>query len=228
MALLGKGAMTLWFDIEGCEPAAHDHWHTHEHLVERLSIPGFLRGSRWVASNGSPRYFVLYEVADIGVLQSDAYLDRLNHPSAWTTKMMPHYRGMTRGLCRVVASRGAGMGRCALTLRFSPAPGKAQHLDTWISGALLPLLAAKPGICGAHLLESALTAALTREQEIRGRDQPVDRVLFVTAYAEDALTALQGAELRVEALHAQGMAPGFRAHRSGIGACLTAAEVDPA
>ena len=72
--------------------AEHDDWHTHEHLPERLSIPGFLRGTRWVAAPGHPRYLVIYEVDQLATLSSDAYLQRLNNPSAWTTKMMSHYR----------------------------------------------------------------------------------------------------------------------------------------
>jgi len=41
--------------------------------------PGFLRAQRWVAEGGSPRYFVVYEVADIGVLSDRPYLHCLNH-----------------------------------------------------------------------------------------------------------------------------------------------------
>jgi hypothetical protein len=112
--MLGKAAMLLNFDID--EPAIieHDDWHTHEHLPERLSIPGFLRGTRWIAARGSPRYTVLYEVDRLETLESAAYLERLNHPTAWTSKMMPHYRGMSRALCSVEGSWGQGWGtsRC--------------------------------------------------------------------------------------------------------------------
>jgi hypothetical protein len=98
MALLGKGAMLLSFDVAPEAIVEHDDWHTHEHMPERLSIPGFLRGSRWIAERGQPRYFVVYEVEEVGVLASTAYLEQLNNPTPWTAKMMVHYRGMTRGL----------------------------------------------------------------------------------------------------------------------------------
>jgi hypothetical protein len=52
MPLLGSAAMLLSFDIADEAIADHDDWHTHEHLAERLSIPGFLRGSRWLALQG--------------------------------------------------------------------------------------------------------------------------------------------------------------------------------
>src|SRR4051812_16555055 len=101
MALLGAAAMVLAIDLAPESIVQHDDWHTHEHLPERLSIPGFLRGSRWRALSGTPQYLVIYEVADLGVLTSAAYLQRLNSPTPWTAKMMKSYRGMARGFCRV-------------------------------------------------------------------------------------------------------------------------------
>src|SRR5258706_1698009 len=101
MSLLGQAAMLLSFDVIEDAIPEHVEWHTHEHLPERLSIPGFVRGTRWVALQGQPRYFVMYEVEQLATLTSDAYLERLNNPSPWTSKMMPHYRGMTRGFCSV-------------------------------------------------------------------------------------------------------------------------------
>ena len=110
MPLLGQAAMLLAFDVAAEAIDEHDDWHTHEHLPERLAIPGFLRGTRWVAVQGQPRYLVLYEVERLETLASAPYLERLNQPTPWTSKMMPHYRGMTRGLCSVAASAGAGHG----------------------------------------------------------------------------------------------------------------------
>jgi hypothetical protein len=86
MPLLGSAAMLLLFDVVQDAIPEHDEWHTHEHLPERLSIPGFVRGTRWVASHGQPRYFVMYEVEQLATLTSNAYLERLNNPSPWTSK----------------------------------------------------------------------------------------------------------------------------------------------
>ena len=105
--------MLLSFDIDPEAIDEHDQWHTHEHLPERLSIPGFRRGTRWVATEGKPRYMVLYEVESLHVLASEAYLARLNNPTPWAIRMMPHYRGMRRGLCAVVGSFGLGQGSVA-------------------------------------------------------------------------------------------------------------------
>jgi hypothetical protein len=188
--MLGRAAMLLFFDIAPEAIAEHDDWHTHEHLPERLSIPGFVRGTRWVALRaGQPRYFVIYEVSDVGILTSAPYLERLNNPSPWTQKMMPHYHGMTRGFCAVTGKAGLGLGNAALVARFKP-EGDA----SWLL-ALLPALAQRPGLGGCYLFESAAAAPMTKEQSIRGRDAGVDRVLVATGYDADAVAALERAEL---------------------------------
>ncbi len=198
MTLTGKAAMLLSFDVAPEAIDEHDDWHTHEHMPERLSIPGFMRGSRWVALSGAPRYFVMYEVAELGVLDSAAYLERLNNPTAWTTKMMAHYRGMTRGLCRVADSFGLGIGQAALVLHFTPASGKEAVVHEWLTRQVLPDLASRPGLASAHLFEAALTPRMTGEQSIRGKDASVDRVLVVTGYRPETVLSVSEHELSCE------------------------------
>jgi len=198
LALLGKAAMVLSFDVVPEAIAEHDDWHTHEHIPERLSIPGFLRGSRWVALQGQPRYFVMYEVSELGTLASPAYLERLNNPTPWTAKMMTHYRGMTRGFCRITGSFGLGMGQAGLLIRFKPAPGTETALRKWLLEAELPGLASKAGLASAHLLEAALTPQSTNEQRIRGNDATVDWALLVTGYSTETVASLFKGELSKE------------------------------
>ena len=195
MPLLGNAAMLLSFDVVDEVVPEHDDWHTHEHLPERLSIPGFVRGSRWVSSNAEPRYFVLYEVEQLATLQSDAYLERLNNPSPWTSRLMPSYRGMTRGFCSVSGSFGVGLGQAGLLIRLKPPTGMESWLRSWLLEEVLAALPARRGLGSAHLFEGALTPHMTTEQRIRGADAGVDWVLFVTGYSDDAVAGLAQADL---------------------------------
>jgi hypothetical protein len=192
---LGTAAMLLTFDIAPEAMAEHDHWHTHEHLPERLSIPGFLRGTRWVALQGQPRYLVLYEVESLDTLSSEAYLERLNHPTPWTAKMMPHYHGMTRGFCSVVASAGVGTGHVGLLARFKPGPGDESRLLEWLRQDILAVLPLRPGLGSVQVLRGAISPPMTREQRIRGADAAVDWALLATAYSMSDLAAVAEAEL---------------------------------
>jgi len=204
MPLLGKAAMLLSFDIVAEAIEEHDDWHTHEHFPERLSIPGFLRGNRWVAQQGGPRYFVMYEVEDLAVLSSAAYLERLNHPTPWTTKMMTHYRGMKRGFCRIVRSFGGGTGQSALLTLFAAEEEKKAALRRWLIEEELPRLPAQAGLVSAHLFESALTPPATNEQRIRGGDSTMDQALLVSGYGATGVADLYRTRLGREHLEQRG------------------------
>lgn len=184
MALLGQAAMLLSFGVAADAIREHDDWHTLEHLPERLAIPGFLRGTRWIAVRGEPRYLVLYEVEALETLNSEAYLQRLDHPSPWTSSIMPHYRGMRRGFCRVAGSRGLGVGHLMHAIRFRPAAAAETAMRAWLVDEVLPALASARGIGSAHLLTAATMPPMTREQRLRGADAAVDWVILVGAYRE--------------------------------------------
>jgi hypothetical protein len=222
--LLGKAAMLLSFDVVPEAISEHDEWHTHEHLPERLSIPGFVRGTRWAALLGQPRYFVMYEVERLATLTSQAYLERLNNPSPWTSKIMPFYRGMTRGFCSVTGSFGSGIGHVGLLIRFKPPVGAETSARQWLLQDVLPELPSRPGIGSAHLFEGAQTPAMTNEQRIRGADAGVDWALLLTGYAQDALASLLQAGLRSARLEERG-ATGVLAALYGLEYSLVDREV---
>src|SRR5262245_34841527 len=119
--MLGGAAVAMWWDIAGAAKEEFEDWHSHEHMPERLGIPGFLRGTRWIAVSGEPSYFVLYEAADLNVLTGEDYLKRLNDPTPWTRKMIPQHRNLVRGLCLVRLSFGRGLPQALATLRLDRA-----------------------------------------------------------------------------------------------------------
>jgi hypothetical protein len=222
MALLGKAAMLLWYDIVPEQIAEHDDWHTRQHFPERVGIPGFLRAQRWVSRSPGPRYFVVYEVADIDVLSSAAYNERLNNPTPWTAAMMPHFRGMVRGFCHVESAHGTVLGTAGLVIRYTPGPGTVADLPRRLEDALATDLVQRRGVCSMHGLRSGRMPEMTAEQRIRGRDANLDCVLFVTGHSVEAVDALCGNELSPAALEARGAAAGAAASLVSL-ACLSMA-----
>ena len=204
MALMGMAAAILSFEVASDTVDEHDDWHTHEHLPERLAIPGFLRGTRWVALDGSPRYFVLYEVEALATLSAAPYVERLNNPTPWTSKMMTHYRGMTRGFCALTGSFGSGVGQAALWIRCKPAESLSERLREWLVTDALPRLPSLPGLGSAHLLEAAATPPSTNEQRIRGVDATLDCAVLAIGYSAAHVSDVVGSELSEARLRQQG------------------------
>ena len=173
--MLGRAAIAMWWGFDPAMQPEIEDWHSHEHFPERLGIPGFLRGSRWVRGTS---YFVLYEVDSLATLTGGAYMERLNAPTPWSRKMMPHHRNMVRSLCLVRASSGRGLSGCMASVRLDRAT---------------PLPELK-GITGAQLLESQPMAALpqTTEQKIRGGDAQAHWILLLNGYDAELVAAAAG------------------------------------
>lgn len=207
MALLGTAALAMWWDMAPAVRGEFEHWHSHEHFPERLGLPGFRRGSRWGSATGGTGIFVLYELEAHEVLASPAYLARLNAPTPWSRKMMPHHANMVRCQSRVVHSRGGGVAGSALTVRLSFAAGREEALQAALR-ARADELVQRAGITGAHLLETQAPAiAQTVEQRIRGgADQAADATLLVTGYDVAALRALADGDLCATVLQRLGAA----------------------
>jgi hypothetical protein len=205
MALLGHAALAMWWDIAAELRADFEDWHAHEHFPERLAIPGFRRGTRWSSAAGGEGMFVLYELEDHAKLASPAYLARLNAPTPWSTRLMPHHRNMVRSQCHVVASRGGVAASHAWTARLSAATDRGAALQTYL-GSLVSRLASRPGLVGAHLLRHETPAiGTTREQQIRNNaDRSADWVFVVCGYAAAALEALGSSELSAARLAEHG------------------------
>lgn len=204
MALLGKAAIAMWWDMARDWRAEFEDWHSHEHFPERMGIPGFLRGSRWADAGGGEGFFVMYELDRYETLVSEGYLSRLNQPTPWSSRLMPEHRNMVRSQCHVLESAGSALGRYLLTVRCSPASSGAQLLRDYLRVQAQDF-AMRPGTTGAHLLQTQTPdIAATTEQKIRGGDQAADWIYLVCGYDQQALEASLGTLLAPAALQAHG------------------------
>ena len=200
MALMGKAALAMWWEVEPAVKSEFEDWHSHEHFRERLGIPGFLRANRWSQCDGGQGVFQMYELEKYEVVSSGAYLERLNSPTPWSTKMMPHHRNMVRSQCRVLESGGGSVSRNALTVRFSVVSGQEEALRQSLRSLIVQLVD-RPGCVGGHLLRHETPAiAPTKEQLIRGADKTADWIFLAMGYEDSALTRLAQTELSEEAM----------------------------
>ena len=181
------GILAIWNDIDPVVEADYHEWYFQQHLLERLSIPGFLSARRYEATGAGPKFFTFYHTQSIEVMKSPAYLERVNHPTDWTRANMASFRGMNRTACRETIDLGRGVGSVAITLEIKAALGQEENLRRQLSDSLFPDLLRSPGASGAiraRLWEGdpEITTQKTNEQALRaGKDRSVDWVVVVEA-----------------------------------------------
>lgn len=211
--LAGEAFVAIWHDIEPSGLDVFYQWHHREHMPERLGIPGFRRGRRYIRVGGDGQaYFNLYEVDTFEVLVGQDYLNRLNTPTPWTKQAVQHFRAVTRGLCRVAGSLGHGQGGTIATVRFSAMEGRGDELRSHLLRTALPSLVDSLGVVGAHLgfTDDAGSRIETAEKKVRANPTDIPPwVLLVEGISpEHVVRALAGvASAETLARHGAGAAP---------------------
>lgn len=164
------GRLAIWNDCAPGAEAAYEAWYQGEHLTERVSIPGFVRGRRYRARGATPEYFTYYEVTEPAVLSSTAYLGRVNDPTPATRQIMSEvFRNMSRTICRSTSVHGRLRGSHAVTL----------HTTAMTAEPYLALIAAMPALARLETWQ-AVPDDMTdnAEQTLRGPDQTILGCLF--------------------------------------------------
>src|SRR5581483_4829826 len=145
---------------------------------------------------------------------------RLNFPTPWTRRVLPHFRNTVRLGCRVVATVGRGQGGALVSVRARPAAGSAAEFARWLREVAPAALLDRTGVVGVHLLETVpeTTRVKTAEGKLKGgevgaAEEPWPWVLLVETGAVDF----------AQALAAEDLAPARLAERGGDAGALTLA-----
>jgi hypothetical protein len=199
--LLGQAVMINWSDVAAEHRSAYYEWHSREHMQGRVSLPGFLRGRRYVGARARRDFLVMYEVDNIAVLTGEAYLAKANNPSPLTQRTTPFIQNSVRGLAQVRASFGVGLGGWALTLRFDPPPGREDSVERYLARNALPSVAQRSDITGGHLMVANRPASGIVPVERLGRPTEIPSwIVLVEAVSADALSAVRADALSNAAL----------------------------
>lgn len=200
------GLLIVWMNIAPGHEADFDGWYTREHIPERVGVPGFRNGTRYVALHGEPSFLAVYDTDAPDVLDSAPYHGRLNNPTPWTQRVMPAFRDTVRGACRLLGEAGLGIGGILRTIRIEPAEGRRDELRTALAGPLLQTLLEQPGIARVRAVESIAPArgTDTAETAIRGKDRTATFVLLVDATEAGALETACNAHVSESQLAALG------------------------
>jgi hypothetical protein len=194
MALAGEGAICIWNDILPDHRADFYAWHNDEHMPERVGIPGFKRGRRYIEVDGTtqPEYFTLYETESYEVLVGQDYTNRLNAPTPRTKATTASFRNTSRALTRVHASQGLGSGGILATIRFGCASGTATTFVGAMAAGPLQEVVGQSQITGVHLCMTDAAASSVRTAESKDRSDiqaAPDGVLLIEGCSPDHVKA---------------------------------------
>lgn len=168
-ALLGAGAVLVWNDVAQEGRRAFYEWHDKEHIPERLAIPGFRRGRRYIKPGHSPEWFTMYEADDLSVVTSPVYLERLNAPTPATQRTLKYFRNTSRAVCRVACSMGSSSGGHMLTMRLDAPHASSEGLRRLMAEGLFARMLDLPGVVACHLYAADQSASHTDTAESRTR-----------------------------------------------------------
>ena len=176
MVIQQPGVLAIWNDCRAGREAEFDAWFQGEHLLERLSVPGFLFGRRHQAISGSAGYFNFYLVESPDVLTSRPYLERLDNPTPMTRKIMSEvFLNMNRTVCRRTLRRGDFRGAFTVTARFDQAP------DNNALTALLDELLRDTNVASGEIWIALDPAGMpvSMEERLRGGDKKIKGCLMI-------------------------------------------------
>ena len=190
-ALLGNAAVLIWNDVAPEGREAFYGWHDKEHIPERLALPGFRRGRRFVNRGHSPEWLTIYEAIDLGALVSPEYIARLNAPTPATVATLRHFRNTSRAVCRVTHSVGASTGGHVLAMRLTIDASCSDAMCRYLEDDAFPRVMSRTGIVACHLCASDTSASYvnTAESSTRAFDVPAWVVLCEASTADGAAEA---------------------------------------
>jgi hypothetical protein len=176
VADMRPGILAIFNNVAPGREPEFEEWFQHEHLQERLAVPGFLLGRRHEAVSGEPRYFNFYVTRSPDVLKSAAYVARLDDPTPMTRVVMSGvFKGMIRTVCRQTLRLGVMRGAVAVAVRFGQRPD-----ETALRTTLESLMQDKAVACGE--VWSAVSAGelpQSEEERLRGGDRRIEGCLLV-------------------------------------------------
>jgi hypothetical protein len=170
------GILAIFNNISVGRESEFEEWFQHEHLAERLAVPGFLLARRHEAVSAQPRYFNFYVTQSADILNSAAYLARLDDPTPMTRRIMSEvFKDMIRTICNCTFRLGVIRGAATIAVRYSERPDE-YALKTTIEG----LIQDKAVACGE--IWSAVSGPdfpISEEERLRRGDHKFDTCLVI-------------------------------------------------
>lgn len=132
-------------------------WYSSKHALDRLAIKGFQCVRRFVAIDGGPKYLALYDLTDVGVLNSERYLRLRNweksQPPDTFEAMTSKFPNFSRNLYEQIYPEAGDVqrrGEVVLIVGHDVPPDRAAEFSVRYNTEYAPALLRVPGILAAR------------------------------------------------------------------------------
>ncbi len=178
MPLRGRAFNAMWSGLLKGYERELDRWHTIEHMPERVGVPGWLRGRRYMTTKADGHaMFILYEASHVGAFCSPAHLASLNNPTEWSKRVQPGLVNFIRSPCQTLISIGDGIGGALAAIRISgEIKEKIEPTQRLMSAA--PAIAQLHGVTAVHVGQ-CVVSDISGTAEAKLRENIADNVSFV-------------------------------------------------
>src|SRR5262245_356226 len=176
MADRPPAVLAVCHNILAGREAEFEEWFQHEHLPERIAIPGFVMGRRYEAVSADRSYFYFYAIRSVEDLKSDAYIARVNKPTSLTRMVMSEItKNVFRTVCRRIYQRGVMRGAAAVTAQLAHGATEAEFERT-----IEELVRHRAVACGEiWQCVDPVEFSVSAEERLRGGDRKFDTCLLV-------------------------------------------------
>ena len=156
---MAKGILIAAMDFSAApEDEFHD-WYDLEHVPERLRVPGFLNAERWIGTDDPKLSVATYDLDNVDVLKSPAYLAVGGaNGSPWTKRTAKFRKSLLRyeGEQLFPGDHTAPSGAAALfVIGMNVAPEHDHEFNEWYNTEHIPALGAVPGVVRARRYRGA-------------------------------------------------------------------------
>ncbi|MCC6531682.1 MAG: hypothetical protein IT531_03970 [Burkholderiales bacterium] len=188
MDLANRGLLLVWTDVDPAVESDFNAWYDSDHVRERVSgIPGVVRGRRFVAYRGAPKYLAAYDMSSAAVMTSAPYLALRGARDPDSLYFIPRFRNTRKLVGTITAGEERAEGSVSALAIPSRAP---EALRPHMREVVVPRTLALPGIVAVRFAEcDPDIVAKTRGLNPRTGDRFLDCVLMIEATSDQALAA---------------------------------------
>jgi hypothetical protein len=158
-----NGLLFVATDVDPADEADFNRWYDREHVEERVRIPGFLSGARYLSRDGGRKYLGLYRTQSLAAFTTADYRAAFERQTPWSVANLDRMRDPMRRVCAVEAVTGFGSGSQIVVLPLPAAAGAVALIAQ--ARKVGAELAGVDGFVQSYLLvpDTALSTPLPRE-----------------------------------------------------------------